>query len=161
MVSSLNTRWVILIAFSLFAGTLLGGCIFWNGIQAERNSRPLPVVQVKLGPTQLNAEIVYKPLDLYRGLSGRPSLCQACGLLFVFPDKEERTFVMRQMNFPLDIIFINDNQIVGIAPNLPPEGETPEKYYKSGEEANRVLEVNGGYCERYGVKVGDQLEVLD
>lgn len=154
-------RWVFLVAFSLFAGTLIGGCIFYTGVQADRERRPLPTVKIGLAGTQLDAEIVFKSADLYRGLSGRASLCPACGMLFVFPDKEKRTFVMRQMNFPLDIIFIDDDQIVSIAPNLPPEGEITENYYKSGQVANRVLEVNAGYCAQHGIKVGDQLTFPD
>ncbi|MDP3043582.1 MAG: DUF192 domain-containing protein [bacterium] len=94
----------------------------------------------------------------YQGLSNRENLCDNCGMLFVFPDKEERVFVMRDMNFPLDIIWISDDKIVKIDKNLLPEGSNPKMLYSSGQPVNYVLEINSGYAGKHGFKTGDMVK---
>ncbi|MHB8903662.1 MAG: DUF192 domain-containing protein [Patescibacteria group bacterium] len=103
----------------------------------------------------VNIEIAENDAQWYRGLSNRDSLCADCGMYFIFPTKDKLDFVMRDMRFPLDIIFIKDNQIINITSNLVPEGSKPANIYYSDGDANRVLEVNGGYCNKHGIKAGD------
>lgn len=98
------------------------------------------------------------PLMQYNGLSNYPEICDNCGMLFIFPGKEQRTFVMRKMLFPLDIIWINGDSIVKIDKNLSTEGSEPKNYYESSEPVDKVLEVNAGFCDRNNIKIGDKLE---
>ncbi len=93
----------------------------------------------------------------YMGLSFRESICENCGMLFPFEEKSEKTFVMRDMLFPLDIIWISDDIIVKIDKNLPPEGSNPKNFYKSETPVNFVLEVNGGFTDDYNIGVGDKV----
>jgi len=94
----------------------------------------------------------------YLGLSKRLELCPDCGMIFVFKNNISRQFVMRNMEFPLDIIWIDDNEIIGIEKNLVPEGVKPKNIYNSKQEVNYVLEVNGGFCENNNIKVGDKIK---
>ena len=80
-------------------------------------------------------------------------------MLFVFPDKEERQFVMRNMNFPLDILFIDDDKIINIAADLPPEGSEPVNVYVSGAAVNYVLELPAGFCRENEIVVGDMVKI--
>jgi len=112
---------------------------------------------IKIGDQKISVEIAASPLAQYRGLSGRPDLCADCGMLFNFNDSQEREFVMRDMKFPLDIIFINRGRIIKIADNLPPEGNKPVNVYRSDSPADQVLEVNAGYCSARGLEVGAAL----
>ena len=91
----------------------------------------------------------------YMGLSFRESMCKKCGMLFPFEGKKEHSFVMRDMMFPLDIIWIDDNKIVKIDKNLEPEGHETKNIYRSGQPINNVLELNGGFTDKYNIKVGD------
>lgn len=95
----------------------------------------------------------------WQGLSDRKFLGSRNGMLFVFNNSQERTFVMRRMHFPLDIIWISDNKVVKIDKRLPPEGEEPKIRYQSGKPVDMVLEVNGGFTDAYGIRVGDTLEI--
>lgn len=92
-----------------------------------------------------------------QGLSDREELTQGTGMLFVWDNKQVRTFWMKNMYFPLDIIWITDGQVVNISENLPPEGEVPKNTYSSIFPVDYVLEVNAGFCQRYGIKVGDEV----
>ena len=64
------------------------------------------VTDVRINQHLIKTEIARTPYQFYQGLSKRARICVDCGMLFVFSDFDERTFVMRDMNFPLDIIFI-------------------------------------------------------
>jgi len=112
---------------------------------------------MKITDQILKVEIVSDPMDMYRGLSNRQELCDQCGMLFVFPDLSERTFVMRDMNFPLDIIFLAQGKIVKIHANLPPEGSNTQNLYSSEGPADRVLEINAGLSAELGLTEDTEL----
>lgn len=107
----------------------------------------------------IKAEIASDSWRQYQGLSNQDSLCADCGMLFIFPDKQIRKFVMRDMKFPLDIIFILDNKIINMAENLAPEGASPINIYTSTVPVNNVLELTAGYVQKNGIKVGDTVNI--
>jgi hypothetical protein len=108
----------------------------------------------------LNVKVELADTDIlrYQGLSNHPKLCEFCGMLFIFPDKQVRTFVMRDMLFPLDIIFINDNKVVKIESNLEPEGNQYLTPYSSDVPADFVLEVNSGFTDKYSIEIGQEIK---
>lgn len=139
----------ILLALSSAAAfvVLLSSLVVWWSWQAPDASDL--VLEVKTARVEINnhviwADLALEPAEQYRGLSGREYLCADCGLLFVFPDSAPRSFVMREMNFPLDIIFINDGRIINIEAEAQPEGIDPENFYLSAGSADMVLEVPAG-----------------
>jgi len=140
----------IVIVILMLAGSFLLGILLKNQFSLES-------VDVVIKQQRIRAEVVSSPAALYRGLSGRAELCRDCGLLFNFSGSAEREFVMRDMRFPLDIIFINGGQIINIAANLEPEGNNPQHIYRSTGPVNQVLEVNSGSAERLGFKIGDRV----
>lgn len=90
------------------------------------------------------------------GLSGRTSMNDDQGMIFVFNDLGNYAFWMKDMDFPLDIIWIDDNfNIVGIEKDLA-ASTYPESF---GEEyfAKYVLEINAGYSDKNNLKVGDKI----
>jgi len=148
-----------ILKISLIFGAVCLLLIIWAIVGAFFiRSASLATKNVKINDQMIKVELAIKPADQYLGLSYRPSLCADCGLLFLFSDSRRREFVMRGMNFPLDIIFINEHKIISIAANLPPEGNTPTKLYWSSGPADAVLEVNGGRAALGGVKVGDYVD---
>jgi hypothetical protein len=114
---------------------------------------------IRLAGNSLSVEVVSTPGGLYQGLSGRKSLCPDCGMLFNFSDESERDFVMRNMEFPLDIIFIDQDEVKSISAAASPEGPRPTKIYSSVGPARQVLEVNAGYCASHDIKPGDRIEL--
>lgn len=96
----------------------------------------------------------------YVGLSETDSLPPDRGMLFVHGDVGERTYVMRNMTFGLDIVFADaDGTITTIheapAPGPDEDGADPE--YRG--DAKYVLEVNQGWTAERGVEPGDRLDV--
>jgi uncharacterized membrane protein (UPF0127 family) len=129
------------------------GLFFFALYEAPRKIR---YQKAFLGETPMQLEFALTPLERYTGLSKRSSLCDQCGLLFLFPDKDTRTFVMRQMNFPLDIIWLDEDRVIGFSKNLAPE-EEPYTPYRSPRAVNAVLEVPAGFVDQTKIKLGDAL----
>ncbi len=117
-------------------------------------------VLIKINDQKIEAEIAQTPREKYKGLSKREDLCYNCGMLFLFSEKRKATIVMRDMNFPLDILWIKDQRIVGIDKNAPPEGRNPKTKYQSSQPVDQVLELNGGFCEKHDIKAGDSIKII-
>ncbi len=90
------------------------------------------------------------------GLMYRTELPEMQGMLFLFPREGPLSFWMKNTPRSLDIIYINAAlTIVSIARNTTPFSE---ENLPSGKPAQYVLEVNGGFCQRHGISVGDRIE---
>lgn len=92
------------------------------------------------------------------GLSGRESLDEEKGMLFVFEEKGKYNFWMKDTLIPLDIIYINDDTIVHVVKNAQPDnGEGPVQETNPTVDANYVLELNAGEAEEHDFKNGDKV----
>jgi len=105
---------------------------------------------------EIQLEIADTSEKRYLGLSYKEALCADCGMLFIFKEKRIPSFVMRDMKFPIDIIWIDDNKIIDINKNLLPE-EPPYTKYNPHEPINLVLEVNAGFSDKQNIKAGDEI----
>jgi len=91
-----------------------------------------------------------------RGLMYRRDLPADSGMLFVFKTPVHASFWMHNTQIPLDMIFAaSDRRVIGIIPDAEPYSDAP---LEVAGISQYVLEVNGGFCQRHGVKVGDRLE---
>lgn len=114
---------------------------------------------VRIGQILIKVEIVDTILKRNRGLGGRISLGDNEGMLFIFPKAAKYHFWMKKMNFPLDIIWLRDKEIVDIRENLGPE--TFPQSFAPKAPANYVLEVKAGFSEENDIKIGQMVEHLD
>jgi len=114
---------------------------------------------VEINNNVINVEIADEPCEQAVGLSGRESLGKNQGMLFAFSDRKNRSFWMKNMNFPLDIIWIDGDKIIKIHNNLPPEGDKPNNNYFSGSPVDYALEVNANYAAEHKIKVGDVVKI--
>lgn len=106
---------------------------------------------MKIGDKSISVEIADSPEEHEKGLSDRENLARDRGLLFVMPKDGGAIFVMRRMKFPIDIIWINDNKVIGFTENLlpPTEATSDDKLiqYSSPAPVDYVLEVNSGFVK--------------
>lgn len=134
-----------------------GGYVFWGFGKPQVVKKAV----IRIKNQGFKIEVADTAYLRSRGLSGRESLPEDAGMLFVFGSSSAQTFWMKGMRFPLDIIWIRNDRIVGIEKNVPPESDTPVlglKLYSSPEPVDKVLEINAGLSERYGFEVGDRVE---
>lgn len=99
----------------------------------------------------------------YTGLSDTESLAPDEGMLFVYNGQAERTFVMRKMDFPLDMVFVGANGTITTVHHapVPPPGTSEAELTRYRGQAKWVLEVNRNWTVAHGVDVGDQIAVGD
>lgn len=102
----------------------------------------------------IDIEIADSEQRIQQGLMYRPDMPDTEGMLFIFPDVAPRSFWMKNTLVSLDIIFAdNFNQIVSIQEKTTPKSE---RSLPSGKPAQFVIEVVGGFCEKYDLKAGDR-----
>ena len=125
--------------------------------RAEDMAR-LPIVEV--GNAAFRVEIADDPQERTQGLSGRESLAQNAGMLFVYPEPLVPAFWMPDMRFPLDFVWIGEDcAVADVTPDVPaPAPSTPHSELPTYTPAAPVrynLEVNAGAAARHGIAVGD------
>ena len=118
------------------------------------------VVDAETGETlgQVEAAVADTFPKRYVGLSETDRLPADRGMLFVHGGVDERTYVMRNMSFGLDIVFADaDGRITAVreAPKPGPDENGADQEYTG--EARYVLEVNRGWAADRGVEPGDRL----
>src|ERR687896_1806206 len=100
--------------------------------------------------------------EFARGLMFRSHLPWNAGMLFAFYEEEPRRFWMKNTLIPLDMIFVDSSsKIIDIKENVPPCKQEECPTYPSREPAQYVLEVNAGFVQEKGIRIGDELETLN
>lgn len=156
--STSNHKWtwlgVILFLIALIA-------IWFPNVQTlfshMREQRSDPTVEFANG-TKVRVEIADTQAERVQGLSGHDPLLENQGMLFFFETKEIQGFWMKDMLFPIDIIWIDGTTVVGFQQDAPLEDPARTIYY-SPIPVDRVLEVSAGFVAQNNVKVGDVLDV--
>lgn len=88
-------------------------------------------------------EIADSERERSQWLMHRETLCQKCGMIFIFPDKKPLSFWMKNTLIPLDIYFYDtDGQLIDIVKNMRPEHETSEPMRYTSLAARYAIEVN-------------------
>jgi len=132
-----------------------------NQTKTETNNSKIVKVAVK--DKEIEVEVAKTEEERIKGLSQRESMGNFQGMLFVFPQKDVvPTFWMKDMKFPLDIIWINDGKIVKIDENVAyPKDNSQQNLplYKPSTPVDFVLEVKAGFSKENGWKAGDSVKI--
>jgi uncharacterized membrane protein (UPF0127 family) len=120
------------------------------------NKEKTGLVSIYFPQGSVYARIATSSADLERGLSGTSSLSEDEGMLFVFDIIGERGFWMRDMAYPIDIVWINsDKTVIGISSDIDP-GTYPNIFFPPGP-VKYVLELNAGFAEENKIATGTPL----
>jgi len=110
---------------------------------SPKNSHIYKTISIKAGEQTILAEVSDTDALRTLGLSGRKSLEEGRGMLFIFDKSRMVGFWMKDMNFPIDIVWVNAlKQVVGVEDNISPQ--TYPKIYSSKEPVLYVLELPAG-----------------
>lgn len=88
------------------------------------------------------------------GLMHFKSIPQNYGMVFIWDKPDFRFMWMKNTYISLDMIFVNNNKIVGIVENTEP---LSTKIIKINTTADKVLEINAGQVKKHNIQIGDQL----
>ncbi|HSA07445.1 MAG TPA: DUF192 domain-containing protein [Candidatus Gastranaerophilales bacterium] len=95
------------------------------------------------------------PEEHLQGLMGVKSLPENFGMIFLFDKAEPRAFWMKNMEIPIDMIFLKNKKIVNIHKNISIDAVEKHTLYNSIYKSDVVIEVNAGFCDKYDVKMGN------
>ena len=89
-----------------------------------------------------------------QGLSGREQLFQDQGMLFMFPVADFWGILMKDMKFPIDILWVDEKfAVVHIEQSVLPN--TYPKVFRPSVKARYVLELPDGFASRHAIFKGN------
>lgn len=116
-------------------------------------------VGLKIGKVIVLVEIRDSPEEMSLGLSYRESLDYESGMAFVYSKPQEVMYWMKDMNFPLDFVWVANGVVVEITDAVPaPTTEDPvPKTVAPSQPVDMVVEVNSGFVQQREIRVGDKV----
>ncbi len=109
----------------------------------------------------LHVEIADTMATRAQGLSGRERLAEDEGMYFIFPIPAIYPFWMKDMKFPIDIIWIRGEKIVGITENAAvPDSSSGLPIYSPPTIIDKVLEVDAGLAGKLGLAEGKMVKLV-
>ena len=114
--------------------------------------------------TSTGEEIPVEVADTFKkrslGLGKRTSLKKGWGMLFIFGKRKPYRFWMKDMHFPLDIIWLDNHRIVHIIHNAKPVNSRDEpEIMTSPVPVNFVLEIAAGRAAKLRLKKGQRMKI--
>lgn len=114
--------------------------------------------EIKIAGKILNAEVADNTLMRSRGLMYRTS---ASPMLFIFSSPTTEGFWMKNVKFPLDIVWIDSEKRIIGTDRMEPCLSEPCKIYNPPGAIKYALEVEAGFVERNKIKTGSKIEILN
>lgn len=117
--------------------------------------------EVKIGNETFKVEVADSESEKQIGLSEKTSLQDNEGMLFVFNSPDYYSFWMKEMDFPIDIIYINGDKVTSVVKNAqPPTSNSTElPIFRPEEPSDRVLEINAGLADKYNIQKGTTVKI--
>jgi uncharacterized membrane protein (UPF0127 family) len=150
---------------ALLVAVLVGGIAFgfYRTIPPADTAAPAPTMATStistavIGNTAVQVEVEDTDASREQGLSGRTSLAEGSGMLFVFDSPGKYGFWMKDMNFAIDMLFMDaSGKIVTIAADASPAGYhlNPPQVFYPASPVMYVLEVPAGFAAGHGIAEG-------
>ncbi|HVV15003.1 MAG TPA: DUF192 domain-containing protein [Candidatus Paceibacterota bacterium] len=110
----------------------------------------LPTKEISVGTTTIVVEVASDQAQEEQGLSGRTSLPEGRGMLLAFEHNGDWGIWMKDMRFPIDILFISETgNVVSINENVSPD-TYPQVFYPP-LAVRYVLELPAGFAAAHGI----------
>ena len=154
------SKWFIVIIFIILVSFFLLKNNFSKNLdtdQAQTNRNNIQMV--KIAGQNIKVDLALTSEEQDKGLSGRTFLKEDNGMLFIFQKAARYSFWMKEMNLPIDIIWLNENlEVVYIKKNAQPSSYP--NTFTPNIEAKYVLEIAANFSEKNNLKIGDKVQFL-
>lgn len=127
-------------------------------MQVAENSLGGKWHDLRVGTHLIRVEIARSPEERTKGLSGHEPLAEDEGMLFVFQEPGVYSFWMKEMLFPLDMIWIRDGVVVDLSEHVPLMENGSITTRSPRKPVDMVLEVNAGWAQRNNISYGDPVD---
>lgn len=126
----------------------------------ESLGQKLPITATaKMGGETIELEVAQTPEQQAIGLMYREEISKNRGMLFPMNPPREPRFWMKNVEIPLDMIFVREGKIRAIAHDVPPCEEEPCLTYSPKVIIDQVIELRGGRAKELGLEIGDSIEI--
>jgi uncharacterized protein len=141
---------------AIVAGVVIMLVVVVVAVVALHVSLGMRTAKVTINGTTITARVADTPSLQARGLSHTASLRPEQGMLFIFSQSGAQGIWMKDMQYPLDILWLDgDKTVVHIETNVSPQ--TYPKVFRSPTPANYVLELPAGFVKAHQVVDGSQM----
>lgn len=143
------------IGYLIFGAILLfGSLILWRFVPTTNQV----IIKSVDHSSVVRVSVADNDITRSQGLSGAIGLEQNEGKLFIYQKPEIPKFWMKDMKFPIDIIWIDEHyKIIGfeqsVQPSSYPATFSPKKPIKY------VLEVNADFVSKHKIRAGDSVKL--
>lgn len=147
--------WVILALLLIFALSVLAFHNKNSKVDCTDGYRQDSIILAPNG-TQLAVEISADRKSQAKGLSGRECIAKDWAMLFSFKEPAIKNFWMKNMQFNIDIVWIDENlKVIGVEKDVSPS--TYPKTFPSPTPVKYVLELGANQAEALGIQSGSSL----
>lgn len=154
-----------LVIFAVFLFIVGGGYFVLSRQSAFDASAPLAQIEryatVEISDQSFEVEIADTDALRSKGLSNRASMSANSGMIFLFDGPDTYDFWMKDMQFPLDFVWINNGVVVDITRRVEPvpNPQSVENIptYKPKSPVDAVLEINAGASD--SINIGDEVKI--
>jgi uncharacterized membrane protein (UPF0127 family) len=128
--------------------------------EAAQNGIDYLKAKVSIDGLQLSAEIPTTRELMAKGLAVKNELRDNESMLFVYEEPSRHSFWMKDMRFPIDIMWISSNgRVVHIEENLEPCPLAPTcPSYAPNADSQYVLETVSGFAQRHNIGLGTYIK---
>lgn len=148
---------LLLVAFVIVLAVVGVGVPYVSSVFSLENKG-----EVKINDQIIVVDIARDEADRAKGLGGREALGVNEGMLFLFEEAGVYPFWMKGMAFPIDIVWIAENTIIGFEERAPPEPGVPDRVhtiYAPPGPVDKVLELAAGRVNLLRARVGDHVKI--
>jgi uncharacterized membrane protein (UPF0127 family) len=129
-------------------------------LRAGHDSYEPQTARLRINGESIFVTIPRTAAESAKGLGGVTSLGPDRGMLWRYDQPQMVTFWMKNMNIPIDFIWISGGQVIGVTADVPPPADnivSNLKIYRPPSTIDRVLEVNSGYAVQHQITVGTKV----
>jgi uncharacterized membrane protein (UPF0127 family) len=156
----MHTKKMIYLIISILIVFIVGTVIAlrMKALSVPQNIPSIPEHYLEINGKKFALEISDTETKRDHGLSDRATLAPDTGMLFIFDAAGEPSFWMKDMHFPIDMIFLDSQyRVVTSFVNVRPE--TYPAVFKPTSPAQYVLEFNAGFIEQNRIIHQEQLKI--
>jgi hypothetical protein len=150
-----------LVAGILLSTMAVAGCGA-SSAASPTSGAGLQTARLSVGGHKLSVELAVTPAERQHGLSDRDALAEDAGMLFDMGQVGTPDFWMKDMRFPLDMVWIDARKhVAGVTADVQPQPGAPDsalKLYRSPAAIRYVLELNAGAAKKLGFTTGASVD---
>lgn len=115
-----------------------------------------PTATMHLGSGKFTATIADTQATRVKGLSGTHDLPSDRAMVFIFDTNSRWGIWMKDMNYAIDIIWLNESRrVVDFVTDVPPDSY-PNRTFLPKEDARYVVELRSGMVRQKNIQVGQE-----